>query len=102
MDNERLQWITKKPTLDAWECKVSFSETPAGTVATVWAGGTCRRKRGYLWTHSETVAVAPGRYTVHDLLTHLSMAVEQDRPINDRELTRALCGEAWEQPELPW
>lgn len=102
MDQDRLRWITNQATLDAWECKVEFADTPTGSVATVWAAGTCRRKRGYLWTHTETVAVASERYTLHDMLTHLSMAVEQDRPTSGESLTRALCGEAWEQPELPW
>lgn len=102
MDPERLKWITKKPTLDGWECRVDFASTPAGSFATLWAGGTCRRKRGYLWTHTETVALGEGRYSIHDLITHLSLAVEQDRPTSDAELTRSLCGEAWEQPELPW
>lgn len=102
MDNDRLQWITKKPCLDTWVCSVTFSDTPSGTLAHLFASGQCNRKRGNLWTHEETAPVAPGRYSIHDLVTHLSMAVEQDRPTNNRELTRALCGEAWEQPELPW
>lgn len=102
MNEDRIRWITKKPTLDSWECKVRFADTPSGPVATLWAAGRCDRKRGYLWTHDETVAIGPGRYTIHDLITHLSLAVEQDRPVTNVELTRALCGEAWEQPELPF
>lgn len=102
MDPTRLQWITKPPTLDAYEIKVTFADIPGQSVATVWAAGTCRRKRGYLWTHTEVVPVSDNRYTVHDLVTHLSMVAEQDRPTSDGALTRGLLGSAWEQPELPF
>lgn len=102
MDNDRLRWITKPATLDRYEVRVEFAETPSGTFATVWAAGYCARKRGTLWTHTETVAVENGRYSVHDLVTHLSMVAEQDRPTTNAALTRGLCGAAWEQPELPW
>lgn len=102
MDEERLRWITKPKTLDGWECRVTFNKTPEGVLAHLWAAGTCDRRRGYLWTHEEVCPVGGSRYSLHDLLTHLSMAVEQDRPTSNQELTRSLCGEAWEQPELPW
>lgn len=102
MDNDRLRWITRPPTLDSWEVRVEFAESPTGTYATLWAAGRCKRKRGHLWVHTETVGVEPDRYSLHDLITHLSMAVEQDRPTSNAALTRSLCGEAWEQPELPW
>lgn len=102
MDNDRLKWITKPATLDSFEIKVDLLNGPEGPYAVVWAAGSCKRKRGYLWTHTETVALASGRYSVHDLVTHLSMVAEQDRPTSNQALTRGLCGAAWEQPELPW
>lgn len=102
MDEERTRWITRKATLDSWELRIDFAATPTGTYATLWAAGRCARKRGTLWTHTETVEVAPGRYSIHDLVTHLSLVCEQDRPTSNQALTRALCGAAWEQPELPW
>lgn len=102
MDKNRLQWITSPKTLDGWECRVRFSDTPSGTIAHLWAAGTCDRRRGYLWTHEESVPVDGNRYSLHDLITHLSIAVEQDRPTSNAALTRSLVGEAWEQPELPW
>jgi hypothetical protein len=102
MDQDRLKWITRPATLDAYEIKVDLAETPTGTVATVWAAGTCKRKRGYLWTHTETFVLGDGRYGVHDVVTHISMVAEQDRPRTNQELTRGLIGSAWEQPELPF
>lgn len=102
MDKERLQWITRPATLDGWQVTVTYSETPSGTIATVWAAGSCSRKRGALWTHSETVAVDGDRYHASDLVHHLALVCDQDRPANDRQLTRALLGAAWDQPELPF
>lgn len=102
MDQDRLRWITKPPTLDAYEIKVDLIDTPTGPMATVWAGGRCRRRRGWLWTHTETFALANGRYGVHDIVTHISMVAEQDRPTTNADLTRGLIGSAWEQPELPF
>jgi len=102
MDEDRMRWITKPATLDAYEIKVTLADLPGQSIATVWAAGTCRRKRGYLWTHTEVIEVGNARYSLHDLVTHLSMVAEQDRPTSDAQLTRALLGSAWEQPELPF
>lgn len=102
MNEDRLRWITRPATLDAWQMTVTFAETPTGTLATVWAAGSCARKRGALWTHTETIQVDPGHYNLHDLVTHLSMVVEQDRPTSNKALTEALCGTNWDQPELPF
>lgn len=102
MDEDRLRWITKPATLDYWTMQVTFSDVPGACVATVFVAGHCRRKRGAIWTHTETIECEGGRYSLHDLISHLSLAIEQDRPTTDRALTRAMVGEAWEQPELPW
>jgi len=102
MDEERLRWITRRATLDRWTLTVEFIDTPEGVLASVWATGECKRKRGHLWTHAETVALEHERYTAHDLISHLSLVAAQDRPINNAQLTRGLCGAAWEQPELPF
>lgn len=102
MDQDRLRWITKPPTLDHWSLNVRFAETPTGTLATVYAEGRCDRKRSSLWYHHETIPVEHGRYSLHDLITHLSMVVAQDRPTTNQALTRGMMGAAWEQPELPF
>jgi hypothetical protein len=102
MDHERLRWITSPPTLDAYKIDVRFAETPQGTLATLYAEGRCDRRRGTLWTHTETIEVAPGRYTLNDLVTHISLVCSQDRPISNVGFTRAMTGACWEQPELPF
>lgn len=102
MDQERLRWITPRPTLDDFEIRVSLAETPSGLLATVWAAGYCRRKRGTIWTHSETIAVETDRYAAGDLIHHLALCSLQDRPNSNAALTRALIGSAWDQPELPF
>lgn len=102
MDQERLRWITRQPTLDTWECRVTFSAGPTGVIATLWAAGRCNRKRGHLWTYEEAYEVGKDSYSLHDAITHLSLVCEQDRPTSRTSLDRSLVGEHWEQPELPW
>lgn len=102
MNEERLRWITRKPTLDQVRAVVDLADTPQGTIATVFIQGLCTRKRGSLWTYSETIQVDGGRYNLSDLVTHVMLVAGQDRPVSEQELTRGLVGSAWEQPELPF
>lgn len=102
MDQERLQWMTKKNTLTSWEFKVEVSKTPSGPVATLWAGGRCNKRRGYLWTHTETLPVRHADYGLSDLVMHIEMVCEQEAPATQEVFERAMVGDHWEQPTLPF
>lgn len=97
-----MQWITKPATLDHYDIKVELTEIAGETFATLWVGGRCRRKRGYLWTKTEAFRLDEGAYTIHDAVMHISMAAEQDRPVTQAQLERALLGANYEQEEFPF
>ena len=102
MNEDRLRWITRPPTLDAFTIGARFAQTPTGLLITLHAAGACDRKRGAIWTYNETIGVDEGRYSAADLIHHLALVAIQDRPSTDLALTRGLCGSGWEQPELPF
>lgn len=102
MDKNRLQWITRPPTLDSFGISCRFAQTPTGLLITLYAEGRCDRKRGTIWTYNETIEADQDRYSAPDLVHHLALVAIQDRPTTDLALTRGLCGSAWEQPELPF
>lgn len=102
MDRDRVQWITRPATLDRFSLTVTLADTPTGPIATLWAAGQCNRKRGNLWVYDETCPAEGGRYSLVDLVTHLTLVAVQDRPTSNKALTQGLVGSAWEQPELPF
>ena len=97
-----MKWITKQATLDVVTVRWEYASTPAGLVATVYVEGRCTRKRGTLWTHTETLAVHDTGYGLSDLLCHLGMALSQDRPARQQHFEASMVGQHWEQPELPF
>lgn len=102
MDQDRLRWITSPKTLDSWQVKVTTCRTPSGPMGTLWVAGSCDRKRGYLWTYTETFPLVDGSYALSDALLHVELVCEQDRPASQVEFERAMIGANWEQPELPF
>lgn len=97
MEEERIRWITRPPSLDRFEVGVRFAATPAGVVATYTASGHCDRKRGALWIYSDSCPTGPGVYDLGDHLFTLGNALGEVRPVNKDEVERALTGQYWEQ-----
>lgn len=102
MDQERLQWITKRPTLDGYTVRVDFADTPSGAMPSVYVEGRCNRKRFALWRHSEFLPEQGGGYTLSDFMCHLALALSVDRPTTQAAFERSMVGESWDQPELPF
>lgn len=102
MNEDRLRWITRKPTLDAWEVTIDYLETPGEPMATVLVRARCKRKRGYLWTHTEIVPRSRSDYALHDFLCHIALVIDTEGPTTKQEFEAAMIGNVWEQPELPF
>lgn len=82
---------------------ISYSQDPRGPVGTITAHGYCERKRGSLWSYQDTFPLTGGGgFTLADAMTHLTLVCDQDRPTTDVQLDRALMGEAYDHPELPF
>lgn len=97
-----MKWITRPATLDVVNVRWEYADTPTGLVATVHVEGRCLRKRGTLWTHTETLAALDTGYGLSDLMCHLAMALTCDRPARQQHFERSMVGESWDQPELPF
>lgn len=102
MNQDRLRWITRPPTLDRWEMGVRYSKTPTGMVGVLTVMGYCDRKRGALWSYSETHACSGTDYGLSDAILHLALVLEQDLPATEAALQASLIGQNWVQPELPF
>lgn len=95
-------FITRPPTLDRWELVRTQQVTDWTHWVTITITGWCERKRRPLWQHSEEVDIICEPNKVADIVHHLTLVCEQDRPTTNVELRRGLLGEYWDQPELPF
>lgn len=102
MDPDRLKWITRPATLDRWEVRIVYLSHGPQRVAEATFTGWCNRKRNRLWTHTEVGNPESGDYQLHDLMMHVTLVCEQDKPVNQQQFERAMIGQHWEQPELPF
>lgn len=102
MNEDRLRWITRKATLDAWDVVIDYLETPGEPAAMVMVRARCKRKRGYLWTHNELVPRSRSDYALNDFLCHVALVIEAEAPTTKEEFDRAMVGATWTQDELPF
>lgn len=94
MNNERIRWITQPPTADRWTVSVA----PTGTAGAVegWVVMLtvyCDRKRGALYTHTETYDPDALVYSAVDYAHHVHLVMSQARPASKERFLGAMMGE---------